>query len=171
MNQDTSKPSLGDIVRYMVREALASEDGACAIPYKMIYKKLNDGFIEKELCDSYFKPGGKYSIPKLKASYVSNTASRMQEVKDANKRARFSVLNMEFGDDPCAYCVKLTMVDGAVKTGTRAKTNNQLEEKAVNEFKARLLKLSPSVAGMSGDELKGAVAMINAYQEMIKDTK
>ncbi|AGC35364.1 hypothetical protein JLA_34 [Enterobacteria phage phiJLA23] len=24
---------------------------------------------------------------------------------------------------------------------------------------------------MSGDELKGAVAMINAYQEMIKETK
>lgn len=164
-----ANPTLGDLVRHLVKMALNSEDGSVKVPVKLLYKNLY-GEIDNGYVEADFRPGGKYSLPKLKASYVSNTASRMQEVKDADKRARFSCGEMEYNGDE-HYCVKITMVNGAVKNGTRAKTSSQLEEKAVNEFKARLLKLSPSVAGMSGDELKGAVAMINAYQEMIKDTK
>lgn len=170
MSQDANKPSLGDIVRYMVLEALSSDDGTYAVPVKMIHKKLG-GYIDSETCDSDFKTGGKYAMKKLKASYVCNTASRMQEVKDADKRARFSMVEMDFDGTPGVYCAKITMVDGAVKVGSRSKTNNQVAEKAVNDFKSRLLKLSPSIAGLEGDALKGAVAIINAYQELIKEAK
>lgn len=162
-------PTLGDIVREMVKQALKSDDLSFTVPVKYIFKNLNGG-LPNDSCPEDFKAGGKYSIGKLKASYVCNTASRMQEIKDADKRARFSLGEMCFNDEP-NYCARITLVDGAVKTGTKAKNDNQLAIKAVEEFRSRLLKLSPSVAGMSGEELKGAVAMINAYQEMIKEAK
>ena len=168
MTQDENKPSLGDIVRYMVLEALASDDGTYAVPVRMIHKKLG-GYIDRETCDSDFKSGGKHVLTKLKASYVSNTASRMQEVKDADKRARFSMVEMDFDGTPSVYCAKITMVDGAVKVGSRSKTNNQVAEKSVNDFKARILKLMPSVTEFEGDEITGAIKAIKMYQDMIKE--
>lgn len=170
MTQDENKPSLGDIVRYMVLEALASDDGTYAVPVRMIHKKLG-GYTDKETCDSDFKSGGKHAMTKFKASYVSNTASRMQEVKDADKRARFSMLDMDFDGTPGVYCAKITMVDGAVKVGSRSKTNNQVAEKAVIEFKEKILKLMPSVTGFEGDEITGAIKAIKMYQDMIKEIK
>lgn len=170
MSQDANKPSLGDIVRYMVMEALSSDDGTYAVPVKMIHKKLG-GYIDSETCDSDFKTGGKYAMKKLKASYVCNTASRMQEVKNADKRARFSMVEMDFDGTPSVYCAKITMVDGAVKVGSRSKANNQIVEKAVSDFKAKILKLMPSVTDFEGDEITGAIKAIKMYQEMIKETK
>lgn len=170
MSQDANKPSLGDIVRYMVLEALSSDDGTYAVPVKMIHKKLG-GYIDSETCDSDFKTGGKYAMKKLKASYVCNTASRMQEVKNADKRARFSMVEMDFDGTPSVYCAKITMVDGAVRVGSRSKANNQIVEKAVSDFKARILKLMPSVTDFEGDEITGAIKAIKMYQEMIKEAK
>lgn len=170
MNQEASKPSLGDIVRYMVLEALSSDDGTYAVPVKMIHKKLG-GYIDSETCDSDFKTGGKYAMKKLKASYVCNTASRMQEVKNADKRARFSMVEMDFDGTPSVYCAKITMVDGAVRVGSRSKANNQIVDKAVSDFKARILKLMPSVTDFEGDEITGAIKAIKMYQEMIKEAK
>lgn len=168
MNQDENKPSLGDIVRYMVLEALSSDDGAYAVPVRMIHKKLG-GYTDSETCDSDFKSGGKHVMTKLKASYVSNTASRMPEVKEADKRARFSMVEMDFDGTPSVYCAKITMVDGAVRVGSRSKTNNQLAEKAVNDFKAKILKLMPSVTDLEGDEISGAIKAIKMYQDMIRE--
>lgn len=170
MSQDANKPSLGDIVRYMVLEALSSDDGTYAVPVKMIHKKLG-GYIDSETCDSDFKDGGKYAMKKLKASYVCNTASRMREVKDADKRARFSMVEMDFDGTPCVYCAKITMVDGAVKVGSRSKTNDQVAERAISDFKAKILKLIPSVTELEGDEITGAIKAIKMYQEMIKEAK
>lgn len=170
MSQDANKPTLGDIVRYMVLEALSSDDGTYAVPVKMIHKKLG-GYIDSETCDSDFKTGGKYAMKKLKASYVCNTASRMQEVKDADKRARFSMVEMDFDGTPGVYCAKITMVDGAVKVGSRSKANNQVADKAVSDFKDRILKLMPSVTDFEGDEITGAIKAIKMYQEMIKEAK
>ena len=170
MTQEENKPSLGDVVRYMVLEALASDCGTYAVPVKMIHKKLG-GYTDKETCDSDFKSGGKHYMTKLKASYVSNTASRMQEVKDADKRARFSMVEMDFDGTPSVYCAKITMVDGAVKVGSRSKTNSQVADKAVSDFKTRILKLMPSVTDFEGDEITGAIKAIKMYQDMIKETK
>ena len=170
MTQDENKPSLGDIVRYMVLEALSSDDGTYAVPVRMIHKKLG-GYTDKETCDSDFKSGGKHAMTKLKASYVSNTASRMQEVKDADKRARFSVVDMDFDGTPGVYCAKITMVDGAVKVGSRSKTSNQVAEKAVNDFKVKISKVMPDLSEYEGAELAAAVKAIKDYRLIIEEIK
>lgn len=165
MNSST----LGDVVRYMVLEAIKSDSKDFIIPVKLIYKQIG-GDIDADSSDLDFKPGGRYHIDRLRASYVANTASRMDEVKDANVRARLSIGDMEFREE-LQYCAKITLVTGAIKPGSRNKSNEALASKAVEEFKAKILKLMPSVTDFEGDEITGAIKAIKMYQEMIRDTK
>lgn len=173
MSNHNQSVSLGDVVRYMAEQALKSESRSYHVPIHLIARQMygltadDMGRINSEDLEA----GGKYSVAKLKASYVSNTVARMPEIQAANVRAKLSIKDGDFGDDVDVRCAYLTLVDGAIQTGTRRKGDAEKEATIIERFKARLLKLSPSVAGLEGDELKGAVSMINAYQEMIKETK
>ncbi|HEF0535418.1 TPA: hypothetical protein R8H58_004462 [Escherichia coli] len=173
MSEHKEAVSLGEIIRYMASQALKSEDKVCTVPVTMIARQYfgmsRETFVS--LSGEEVLPGGEYHMPKLKASYVSNTVSRMPEIKAADVRSRFSLSFTDFEGESETYCASLSLVPGAVKSGSRSKAEQEREAATIERFKARLLKLSPSVAGLEGDELKGAVSMINAYQEMIKETK
>lgn len=173
MSNHVQPASLGDVVRYMAEQALKAEDRTFHVPVHLIARQVYGLTADDmgRISGEDLEAGGKYSMAKLKASYVSNTVARMPEIQAANVRARLSIKDGDFGDDVDVRCAYITLVDGAIQTGRRVKENSQISEKAVSDFKARLLKLSPSVAGLEGDELKGAVSMINAYQAMIKETK
>lgn len=172
MSEHKEAVSLGEVVRYMATQALASDAKSFAVPLRMIVQQVY-GLDRVEMMSVYeddLAPGGKYSLKKLKSSYVSNTVSRMPEAKAANVRSMFSLKDMEFNGEE-TKCAVISLVPGAINTGSRSKADAEKEAAAVERFKTRLLKLSPSVAGLEGDELKGAVSMINAYQDMIKETK
>ncbi|WWD11027.1 hypothetical protein CPL00134L_CDS0032 [Escherichia phage Phagiculus] len=162
-----SNTTLGDVVRGMVDEALKSEAKEFHVPVKKIYQLLG-GEVDFDSSDVDFKRGGRYEITKLKASYVANTASRMESMKDADYRARLSFGDMEFKDE-VEYCAKITLIKGAIKEGVRNKTNEHIEIKAIESFKERILKLSPNIVDMEGDELSGAIKAIRMYQDMIKE--
>lgn len=172
MSEHKEVVSLGEVVRYMATQALANNiTKSFAVPLRMIAKQVY-GLDKVEMGNLYeedLSPGGKYHLKKLKASYVSNTVSRMPEIKAANVRARFSIKDVEFNEEE-TKCAVISLVPGAINTGSRNKAEAEKEAAIIEKFKSRLLKLSPSVAGLEGEELKGAVTMINAYQEMIKET-
>lgn len=173
MSNHIQTVSLGDVIRYMAEQALKAEDRTFHVPLNLIARQVygltsNDiGRISREDLES----GGKYSLSKLKASYVANTVARMPEIQAANVRAKLSIKDGDFGDDVEVRCAYLSLVDGAIKTGSRSKANNQVAEKAVSEFKAKILKLMPSVTEFEGDEITGAIKAIKMYQEMIKEIK
>lgn len=172
MSEHKEVVSLGEVVRYMATQALNDDKKSFAVPLRMIAQQVY-GLDKTEMTRVYeedLAPGGKYHLKKLKASYVSNTVSRMPEIKAANVRSMFSLKDMEFNGEETRSAV-ISLVPGAINTGSRNKAESEKEAAIIEKFKSRLLKLSPSVAGLEGEELKGAVTMINAYQEMIKETK
>lgn len=172
MSEHKEAVSLGEVVRYMATQALNSETKSFAVPLRMIVRQVY-GLSKEEISKVYdedLKPDGKYNLNKLKASYVSNTVSRMPEIKAANVRSMFSLKDMEFNGEEVRSAV-ISLVPGAINLGSRSKAEEEKEAAIIEKFKSRLLKLSPSVAGLEGEELKGAVTMINAYQEMIKESK
>lgn len=165
--------SLGDVIRYMAKQALKADNRTFHVPIHMIARQVygltsdDIGRISAEDLGA----GGKYSLAKLKASYVSNTVARMSEIQEANVRARLSIKDGDFGDDVGVRCAYISLVDGAIQTGKRVKANNEVAEKAVKDFKDRILKLMPSVTDLEGDEITGAIKAIKMYQEMIKEAK
>lgn len=173
MSNRIQPASLGDVVRYMASQALKADNRTFHVPIHLIARQVygltsdDIGRISAEDLEA----GGKYSLAKLKASYVSNTVARMSEIQAANVRAKLSIKDGDFGDDVDVRCAYISLVDGAIQTGKRVKANNEVADKAVRDFKDRILKLMPSVTEFEGDEITGAIKAIKMYQEMIKETK
>lgn len=172
-----SVQTLGAVIRYMIDQAIEAEDKSFTARLRDI-ARATTGVNPKSL--SYEEMIEFEKVKGLKSSYIYNTAARVQRLQDMNLRAKYEMVFVnEDGEiqrgssvvDGLGYkAMRIFLVEGAVKPVSRAKSNSENETMAVERFKSRLLKLSPSVAGLEGDELKGAVAMINAYQEMIKET-
>lgn len=165
--------SLGEVVRYMARQALSSENLTFHVPINLIARQVYGLTADDmgRITSEDLEANGKYSLSKLKASYVANTVARMPEIQAANVRAKLSIKDGDFGDDVDVRCAYITLVDGAIQTGKRVKANNHVAENAVSDFKDRILKLMPSVTEFEGDEITGAIKAIKMYQEMIKETK
>lgn len=161
--------TLGDAVRQLALAAINSGSGECVTPVKGLYRHVY-GLDDIMACDEDFKPGGKYHMTKLKASYVANTVARMPEAQEADVRAKLSFGEMEYNDE-MQYCVKVSVVKGAAKKGSKVKANDEIGKRYVEEFKERVLKLSPNIIDFEGDELSGAVKAIRMYQELIKEMK
>lgn len=173
MSNHNQPVSLGDVVRYMAEQALKSESRSYHVPIHLIARQMygltadDMGRINADDLET----GGKYSVAKLKASYVSNTVARMPEIQAANVRAKLSIKDGDFGDDVDVRCAYITLVDGAIQTGTRRKGDAEKEAAIIEKFKKRLLSVTPSVIHLKGEELQGAMFALSAYQELIKETK
>lgn len=170
--------TLGAVIRYMIDQAIESEDKSFTVRLRDIARTIT-GINPKEF--TYEEMVEFEKVKGLKSSYIYNTAARVQRLQELNLRAKYEMVFVdEDGEvqsglsvvDGLGYkAMRIFLVEGAVKPVSRVKSDSENEAMAVERFKSRLLKLSPSVAGLEGDELKGAVSMINAYQEMIKETK
>lgn len=172
MSEHKEVVSLGEVVRYMATQALSSDTKSFAVPLRMIAQQVY-GLDKTEMTRVYeedLAPGGKYHLKKLKASYVSNTVSRMPEVKAANVRSMFSLKDMEFNEEE-VRCAVISLVPGAINTGSRNKAEAERESAIIEKFKKRLLAVTPSVIHLKGEELQGAMFALSAYQELIKETK
>lgn len=173
MSEHKEAVSLGEVVRYMARQALISEKRAFHVPINLIARQVYGLTADDmgRITSEDLEANGKYALSKLKASYVANTVARMPEIQAANVRAKLSIKDGDFGNDVAVRCAYITLVDGAINTGKRVKDNNNITEKAISEFKSRILKLMPSVTELEGDEITGAIKAIKMYQEMIKEAK
>ena len=173
MSNHNQPVSLGDVVRYMAEQALKAEDRTFHVPIHLIARQVygltssDIGGISRE----DLEVGGRYSMSKLKASYVANTVARMPEIQAANVRAKLSIKDGDFGDDVGVRCAYITLVDGAIQTGKRRKGDAEKEAVIVERFKARLLKITPNVIDLQGEQKEGALIALARYYEMIKETK
>lgn len=176
-----SKATLGEVIRFMTEKALQSDDKKFSVRLRDIKRQITGiapglGFTNEQFAE-YEK------IDWLKSSYIYNTTSRMQSLKDADKRAKYKieVLDIEgeeiISDDPIELqengfrYLTIYIVDGAVKPTEKNRTDKIKDGVVIEKFKERLLKLSPNVLEFEGDELTGAVKAIRMYQEMIKEFK
>ena len=172
MSEHKEVVSLGKVVRYMATQALNDDTKSFAVPLRMIAQQVY-GLDKTEMTRVYeedLAPGGKYHLKKLKSSYVSNTVSRMPEVKAANVRSMFSLKDIEFNEEE-VRCAVISLVPGAINTGSRNKAESEKEAAIIEKFKKRLLSVTPSVIHLKGEELNGAMFALSAYQELIKETK
>lgn len=172
MSEHKEVVSLGEVVRYMATRALSDDTKSFAVPLRMIAKQVY-GLDKVEMGNLYeedLSPGGKCHLKKLKASYVSNTVSRMPEIKAANVRSMFSIKDMEFNGEE-VRCAVISLVPGAINTGSRNKAKSEMEAVIIEKFKKRLLSVTPSVTHLKGEELHGAMFALCAYQELIKEAK
>lgn len=172
MSEHKEVVSLGEVVRYMATQALNDDTKSFAVPLRMIAKQVY-GLDKVEMGNLYeedLAPGSKYHLKKLKASYVSNTVSRMPEIKAANVRSMFSIKDMEFNGEE-VRCAVISLVPGAINTGSRNKAKSEMEAAIIEKFKKRLLSVTPSVTHLKGEELHGAMFALCAYQELIKEAK
>lgn len=172
MSEHKEVASLGEVVRYMAGQALSSDSKSFAVPLRMIAKQVYglDKVEMGKLYEEDLSPGGKYHLKKLKASYVSNTVSRMPEIKAANVRSMFSIRDMEFNGEK-TKCAVISLVPGAINIGSRNKAEAEKEAAIIEKFKKRLLSVTPSVIHLKGEELQGAMFALSAYHELIKETK
>lgn len=173
MSERKEAVSLGEVVRYMARQALKSENMTFHVPLNLISRQVYGLTADDmgRITSEDLKANGKYSLSRLKSSYVANTALRMPEIQSANVRAKLSIKDGDFGDDVDVRCAYITLVPGAVNVGSRSKAEAEKEAAAIERFKARILKLMPSVTEFEGDEINGAIKAIKMYQEMIKEAK
>ncbi|QAU04399.1 hypothetical protein [Escherichia phage vB_EcoS_IME542] len=172
MSERKEAVSLGEVARYMATQALNSDTKSFAVPVRMIVRQVY-GLSKEEISKVYdedLKPDGKYNLNKLKSSYVSNTVSRMPEIKAANVRSMFSIKDMEFNGEEVRSAV-ISLVPGAINHGSRSKAGEEREAAIIEKFKKRLLAVTPSVIHLKGEELNGAMFALTAYQELIKETK
>lgn len=180
------KVTLGEVIREMVRNAMASERGEFKVPVSQIFKLVRGKpYPEMEYdeeTDEILNLADR-AMPELKNSYIYNTVSRMTELRDANKRARYKFIWIDdegeqtrqgnFDGDGADKYLVIYVENGAHWTGNREKKKQEAEKEAaiIERFKSRLLKITPNVIDLQGEQKEGALIALARYYEMIKETK
>ncbi|AHI60609.1 hypothetical protein LD32_gp63 [Escherichia phage vB_EcoS_AHP42] len=177
-----SKTTLGEVIRFMAKKALQSEDKEFKVPVRDIYRQIRGhDYPEMETDD---KTGdiinlGERKLSELKNSYIHNTLSRMRELREAKYIARYQFIWIDAdgedttprqydGDGADKYLL-IHLTEGVKEPKAKQREKEEKERAVIEKFKSRLLKLSPNVLDFEGDELTGAVKAIRMYQEMIKE--
>lgn len=178
-----SKTTLGEVIRYMAKKALQSDEKEFKVSVRNIYRQvMGHDYPEMQTDD---KTGdiinlGDRKLSELRNSYIHNTLSRMSELREAKYIARYQFIWIDddgeettprqYDGDGADKYLLIQLTEG-VKEPKKAKQREREEKERVviEKFKARLLKLSPNVLEFEGDELAGAVKAIRMYQEMIKE--
>lgn len=162
--------TLGEVIREMVKMALKSEDKTFRAPLEHITELV----LGKDCRDEF---GALLKLEQLKSSYVYNTTARMEELREAGLKATHSIESVDYMNDFGTGYIKgdpelvITLKPGTTNIGTRKKAVEQTKSVAIEEFKSKLLKFSPSTIELEGEMLEGALYAINAYREMIKEMK
>lgn len=173
-----SVQTLGAVIRYMIDQAIDAEDKSYTVRLRDIARAttgINPNSFDYDEMVEFEKVKG------LKSSYIYNTAARVQRLQELNLRAKYEMVFVdEDGEiqsgasmtDGLGYkAMRIFLIEGAVKSASRARVNTENEELAVERFKARLLKITPNVIDLQGEQKEGALIALARYHEMIKETK
>lgn len=177
-----SKTTLGEVIRFMAKKALQSEDKEFKVSVRNIYRQIKGhDYPEMETDD---KTGdivnlGARKLGELKNSYIHNTLSRMSELREAKYIARYQFIWIDAdgedttprqydGDGADKYLL-IHLTEGVKEPKAKQREKEEKERLVIEKFKARLMKLQPSTVEFSDDELRVANKAIRLYQEMIKD--
>lgn len=182
-----SNKTLGEVIRYMVERALASDDKQFSAPVRDIYKLVNGRdypdlkFEESEYeDDSYIKKiRDSREITGLKSSYIYNTTSRIAELRDLNLRAKYEFNWIDGGGDICPPAkfdgdqadkyLSIKLVPGAVNPKAKSKADNEKKQKIVAEFKANIAKVMPDFSELSDSDALVALKAIKEMKKIIEE--
>lgn len=174
------KLTLGDVVREMVRQAIKSDKKLCVLPVRKIFNLVNGHDYPEEIIDEVTgeisSPGRE--IAGLKSSYIYNTASRMQELRDIDMHVKHRFIWLASGEETAARKVDgdgadknllIQLSPGALKPTKRKAADVEKESATIERFKARLLKITPNIIDLQGEQKEGALIALARYHEMIKE--
>lgn len=156
--------TLGEVLRAMVDEALKSDDLSFSLPVSKIAYLVNGNPLLGKTTDEIRELK---KVPQLRSSYIYNTTSRMGVLQEKGLKVKHSIEENEDGNDE--LYIKLT--PGNPKVGGRKVKSDESYQRALNDIKARILKLNPNIVEFDGDELSGAIKAIRMYHDMIKEMK
>lgn len=173
-----SVQTLGAVIRYMIDQAIEAEDKSFTVRLRDIARAttgINPNSLDNDEMIEFEKVKG------LKSSYIYNTAARVKRLQELDLKAKYEIVfvdedgELQSGSlltDGLGYkAMRIFLIDGAVKPASRVRSDAENEAKAVERFKARLLKISPNILDLQGEQQEGALIALARYQEMIKDAK
>lgn len=163
------KKTLGEVLRAMVDEAMNRDDKTFSVPVRKIAFLINGGVTTGDDSEN---------IPQLKSSYIYNTTSRMQALQDAGLKVKHWYGNegdgqvvSDFIDEAMERSLFIKLVPGDSKVGSRKVKSDEAYNKAMADIKARVLKMTPDIIDLEGDELNGALKVMKEFRDMIKEMK
>lgn len=176
-----NKVTLGEVIREMVRQAIKSDKKLCVVPVRKIFNMVNGYDYPEEIIDEVTgeisSPGRE--IVGLKSSYIYNTAARMQELRDVDMHVKHRFIWIAAGEETAPRKVDgdgadkhllIQLEPGSLKPTKRKNDDIEKEAAAIERFKARLLKITPNIIDLQGEQKEGALIALARYHEMIKET-
>lgn len=177
-----SNKTLGEVIRFMVGEAIKSDSKSFHAPVMEIYKLVNGrGYPELDAEDyaDTAKVRASREIAGLKSSYIYNTVTRMQELRDINMRAKHRFIWLDddgeecqpgkFDNDGATKHLVIELVDGAIMPKAKRKDEDEKRRQAINTFKARISKVMPDVSDYDSEQMIGAMKAIKAMKVLIEE--
>lgn len=153
--------TLGEVIRMMVENALSKDDLTCTARVSDMAVAVNGNPADMPENDMAFK------LPGLKSSYIYNTTSRIASLTEKGLKATH-----QFGiDDDGMDTFTIKLIKGSYGIGARKRNDNQAAIKAVEDFKAKVMKVMPDISQLDEDSALIAMRAIKAMKDIIEEMK
>lgn len=167
--------TLGDLVREMARAALNEESGSVSVPLVYLVARMKgvdcssaQSIMQGLSPDEKDKP--KLYLAQLKSSYITNTTARLPEMqeRDLKVKSRF------FDDEHGRPHIQISLAKGAIKLGSRGKSNKSAQKEISDSVKGELFEImklikstQPSLIGKNPEDMAAIVEGMSMMLEHI----
>lgn len=158
--------TLADVLRYMATEAMKSPEKEITVPVWQILVQAHslDADERRALQADFDKRVDLVASEKrLTNSYITNTCNRMKEMIAAD----LSITTKRGEDEGGNKTLTLGVKPGAMKLGSRSKSENIAAKNAVQDFARRIMAIAPALDSLADDRVAGAVDGVRMMKELI----
>lgn len=158
--------TLAEVLRYMATEAMKSPEKEITVPvWQILVQAHNLDADERRALQADFDKRVELvaSEKRLTNSYITNTCNRMKEMIAAD----LSITTKRGEDDGGNRTLTLGVKPGAMKLGSRSKSENIAAKNAVQDFARRIMEIAPALDSLSDDRVAGAVDGVRMMKELI----
>lgn len=158
--------TLADVLRYMATEAMKSPEKEITVPvWQILVQAHNLDADERRALQADFDKRVDLvaSEKRLTNSYITNTCNRMKEMIAAD----LSITTKRGEDEGGNKTLTLGVKPGAMKLGSRSKSESIAAKNAVQEFARRIMEIAPALDSLADDRVAGAVDGVRMMKELI----
>lgn len=158
--------TLADVLRYMATEAMKSPEKEITVPvWQILVQAHNLDADERRALQADFDKRVDLvaSEKRLTNSYITNTCNRMKEMIAAD----LSITTKRGEDEGGNKTLTLGVKPGAMKLGSRSKSENIAAKNAVQEFARRIMAIAPALDSLADDRVAGAVDGVRMMKGLI----
>lgn len=159
--------TLADVLRYMATEAMKSPEKEITVPvWQILVQAHNLDADERRALQADFDKRVDLvaSEKRLTNSYITNTCNRMKEMIAAD----LSITTKRGEDEGGNKTLTLGVKPGAMKLGSRSKSESIAAKNAVQDFARRIMEISPALEALPEDQISGAVVGMKMLKQLIK---